>query len=360
MPKSTTSVFNASLLNTYASTDIVTDTSMIPNMYRILGIFPITKGTLQGITAINPTAEVRQEVTIGGAVAPVVAASSKYTIILGNTDNTREGAHLQNMPYNYISPPALTGTAATDRYNMYYRLALNINNNISNFCQAYNMITITQTNTAAFAENEIITQSVSGAVGINIKTVSGGAAGTTGTLTIGVISGTFTTASATLTGSVTGTASATAATITTGIGLRIIDDAGYFPANGGRTGVNTVVLPAVSAWATPATMIVVTTTGVYSFGQGTRMAQDVPVLERTSPNLASGTWEMATNNAPVGGATYQCYKIIDTVSASSGMPGSGNNSITRTQVLWLEKTDASGTPITNYAATNTAILALNP
>lgn len=345
-------IFAASLLNTYvAATAIAVDTSLVPSVYRITGLQGINKGQVFTVRSIDPVAEVQQVYTIGGTVAPVVTASTSYQIRLGDNMNVESGYHQNLIPYTYVSPAVLTGTAATDRFNMYYTLAQRINRNQSNYVTAYNLITITQTNTAPFAEGEIVTQSVSGAVGINMKTAAGAAAGTTGTLTLGVISGTFTTASATLTGSITGTASATAATITLGLGLRIVDDAGYYPANNlNRAGVSTVILPTNSGWATPSTMLVKTTTGAYSFGQGTRMLQDVPVLQRTDNNLASGTWEMATNNAPIAGATYQCYQIFDNSFQNFGEIGQNLSSPGRAQVLWLQKTDASGSPNAAFAA----------
>jgi hypothetical protein len=347
-------VYKASLLNSYADTDIVTDTSVIPSLYEIPGLMPISAADFKGVTEHAPTAEVRQVYTIGYAVAPTVVANTKYTVIIGNTDNTREGAHLQLARINYVSPANLTGTASLDRDNLYHALAARINSNQSLYATAYPLFTITQTNTSAFAVGEIVTQAGTNATAINVS-------GTTGTLTLGYISGTWSTASHALTGSITGAASATAATIVVGLGLRIVDDAGYYPANGGRQGANEVVLPSFpAAWVSPSTQLVQTTAPVYSFGQGTRMQQDVPVRERTSPNLASGTWEMATNNAPVTGATYQQFVFVDTPAAYSGELGQTAGTAQRVQVLWLEKTTDGSTPVSTYAATRTAILALNP
>lgn len=344
------SLTKSSLLNSYSATPLTVDTSTTPSTYRISGLLPILKGDVRSVSVQAAVVEVVQEYTVGGAVVPVVTASTKYQLKVGNTDTVQQGTHNQLQYIGYTSPAALSGTAATDRHLMYLQMASQITANPATWATGYALITITQTNTAAFAENEIVTQSVSGAVGINLKTSSGGAAGTTGTLTLGVISGTFTSASATLTGSITGTASATAATVTTGVGLRILDDANYFYPQTSRGGVNTVLL--TLGWTTPSTMGVVTTAGVISYGQAAYLTRMIPVLAKDG-NLASGQWEMATNNAPVTAQSYGKVTIIDEPSLPNGGVAMQNSGTLRTQVLWLNNADG------DYAAAVAQLVTMN-
>jgi hypothetical protein len=94
-----------------------------------------------------------------------------------------------------------------------------------------------------------------------------------------------------------------AATLGTGTGFTITDDAGYYPANinggsGGRLGASFVQLTTNadgSGWS--ASNLTLTTAAVYSFGQGTRMAQDQPILAAYTQLLASGTLDVLV--APV-------------------------------------------------------------
>lgn len=349
----------ASLLNSYTATPLTIDTTVNPNVYRISGLQPINKGDVVSVTTQAAVAEVNQEYTVGGAVTPTVLSSTKYQLKVGNYDSRPNGFdnNLQNI--TYVSPATLTGTAATDRQVMYANMAEQINNNNSTYASAYALITITQTSSVAFAENEIVTQAGTGAVGINLKTVTGAAAGTTGTLTLGVISGTFDGVSHALSGSIAGVGTALAATVTTGLGLRIIDSttahtaapvADYFYPNTGRTGPNIVLMTA--GFLTPSTMLVATTAGVVSYGQARFLNAMIPVVGKDG-NLASGNWEMATNNAPTTAKAYGKITIIDRRDTMNGGLAMQTSGTTRTQVLYLINDDA------DYANAVTQIETMN-
>lgn len=294
----------SSLLNTYTAANAVNSGGTL----TITGLMAIKTASITSMTKQVSVLEVQQVVTIGSSTSPVVTAATKYQLKIAAYGGTvREGAINQLLSFGYTSPYVLTGSAPTDRYNLFSALATKINRTQSAYVTAYALITITQTNTSAFAVGEIVTQSVSGATGIVV-------AGTTGTLTLGVISGTFTSASATLTGSITGTASATAATIVLGLGLRIVDDAGYYAPYTSQSferGPSEILVTAGFAQSD----LVVTTAGVVGVGQGTRMLSNVPVRELTSGNLAQGYWFFPVNNPPLTGDHYTTYTITSTLSA---------------------------------------------
>lgn len=349
----------ASLLNSYSATPLTVDTTTTPSTYRISGLMPITKGDVVSVITQAAVTEVNQEFTVGGAVTPTVTASTKYQLKIGNTYCRVNGFQSQLQNITYVSPSTLSGTAATDRQVMYENMADQINNNNATFASAYAIITVTQTNSVAFVENEIVTENSTGATGINIKTTTGTAAGTTGTLTIGVISGTWTGASGTITGSIAGATTSAVHTVTNGLGLRIIDSrtaytaapvANYFYPNTWNGGPNQVLMTA--GFTIPSTMLVATTAGVVSYGQAAFLAAMVPVLGKDG-NLASGNWEMATNNAPTTAKAYGKITIIDRPNTKNGGLGNQTSGTLRTQILYLVNDEA------DYAAAVTNVETMN-
>lgn len=120
-----------------------------------------------------------------------------------------------------------------------------------------------------------------------------------------------------------------AATSGTGTGFTITDDAGYYPANinggsGGRLGANQVFVNTNadgSGWGS--TNISLTTSAIYQFGQGTRMAQDQPILAAYTQLLAQGTLDVLV--APVasdgtyatGGQKYNAFSISSVTRAAA-------------------------------------------
>lgn len=121
-----------------------------------------------------------------------------------------------------------------------------------------------------------------------------------------------------------------AATLGTGTGFTITDDAGYYPANinggtGGRLGANQVFVNTNadgSGWVT-ATNITLTTAAVYSFGQGTRMAQDQPILAAYTQLLAQGSLDVlvapvaADGTYATGGQKYNAFSISSVTRAAA-------------------------------------------
>lgn len=218
---------------------------------------PIPKGGRYSLTITAPIAE-RTQVKVIGIDDEVITADTRYAIRLGCHMRKYENVHEIIGTYAYTSPSALTGTASTDRYNVYNALATKINNHVNNFVAAYILYKVTfttgTTSTGADgfastpANNKVTygatgTQAVSG-VTMNVAYVAssdntwGGA--TTGTIWVYNISavGSLTTNAITFTSSdyYTGgsgqaetiVVTPTTASFTAGQGLAIVDDAYYF------------------------------------------------------------------------------------------------------------------------------------
>ncbi len=338
------------LLNLPVAGDI--DTTNMPGWARITGLIPMPTSDDITVTEIVAAAEVRQEVTLNAASA--ITASTKYQIV-GRAGTLRyEGAGTKSRPYGYTSPAVLTGTAAIDEHNAYVSIAYKINHDYAMNATAYPLITVAQTNATPFAENEIVTETASGAIGINLKTVAGAAAGTTGTLTIGVISGTWsgiatgTSTAGTLTGSLGGASTSTTHVTVPGIGLRIKDKAGYYDIEGINGGA--------SSWNVTqgfaASDLVTTTAAVYSEGQGAELITRLYRTDRGSGNRASGQYGFAINEVPVAGRAYSRFEIVwrpkSAANALSDQMGTQENR----QTIYMDNAAAG------FAATRTAILAL--
>ncbi len=350
----------ASLLNSYAAADI--DVTTLPGFLKIPGLNPIPLLSYSGYTKTVSATEVRQVRTIGVApsAVPVIVAETPYQIMVGN-DGIRDQNGSQNAlrPVGYTSPASLSGSAAYDRHLAYASIAGKINADSSFFMTAYPVITVAQTNTTPFAVGEIVTETVSGATGINLS-------GTTGTLTIAVTGGTWsglvtgTATAGTLTGSIAGLSTSTAHVTVAGFGLRMIDTAGYYPVNGkrNRLGANTILL--TKGWTPMATYMsntpdaLHTINAVYAFGQGSALLQMVPVQNSTDTNLAKGTINFPTNNAPVSTNVYTHYQIRSKPLVADDVMGGSAGRYYLIQELWLNEGDA------DYAATVTAINNLTP
>lgn len=122
----------------------------------------------------------------------------------------------------------------------------------------------------------------------------------------------------------------TAASLLVGNGFTITDNAGYYPANinggsGGRLGASFVQLDTNadgSGWASAANLTL-TTAAVYSFGQGTRMAQDQPILAAYTQLLAQGTLDvlvapMASDGTyATAGQKYNAFSFSSTVRTAA-------------------------------------------
>lgn len=279
-----------------------------------------------------------------------VVASTLYRIRVGQRSSPRLGSYDALSPVGYTSPSVLTGTAADDKHNAYVALAYKINRMKQFNVVAYPLITIAITSpSGSWTVGTTVTGGTSGATG---KLISKSAS--PGTITVGVISGTF--AAETITGA--DGSSGTGATPTKGVGLRVEDLGPYngilpfYPRVGKCDGPHEIYaekgfLP---------TDIVVTTAHAVEFGNGTNLLAMKPIMEYTSGNLARGTWAFPQNADPVAGSLYNLVlvtvkKNIDPAMAMMDAVGASEQS-RLTYAIWANK-DA-----TNYAAWLSALQAL--
>ncbi len=110
---------------------------------------------------------------------------------------------------------------------------------------------------------------------------------------------------------------ATAVTLATGSGFTITDSTGYYPANPNsgtsRKGANTIIAK-TNADATGFTSadVTVTTPAVYSFGNGTLLASNAPVIASYTQLLVSGDLEAPVaidNTYGVAGQKYDAFTL---------------------------------------------------
>lgn len=169
------------------------------------------------------------EITKVTNVAPVtVVALQKYKLQETTINDFIESWSRQPLNFGYTAP-AVLGANATENHNMFVSLAYKINNTGGAHATAYPVITVTVAGTN-FIVGEVITGATSGATGILLDI---NAAGTS--LNIGVIGGTFEVGENI--DDESGTGPDAILTITLGVGLRIVDDAGYYVK--ARGGANT-------------------------------------------------------------------------------------------------------------------------
>lgn len=341
-------VWAASLQNSYAAANIVTDTTTNPTVYRIFDLQPIIKMNLVSINREAAVSETRGVWTIGRTTVPTITSSTRYQIRFGNTGVNNENGSVTGLAtFGTTSDAILSGTPGVDRHNVYSAIATQINASQIAFAQAYPVITLDYDGqTVNYTVGATVTGGTSGASGIILADTDAGA---TGTLTIGLT--TFDTAfqnNELLTDSSGGSADVNG-TATYGVYLYVRDDAGYYEPGTGRVGPNAMY----ATLGFSSAMVLNDTAGVVSRGQGAFLLLDVPTQELLSSNLRSGNWEMATDNAPVAGQQYSKYTIVDRPYATNGLD-QGSSTVERIQVLYLYEGEA------DFAATNTALDNLNP
>lgn len=301
-------VVRAYLLNAETAADSVLTAGVV----QVTGWFPVTQTRVISATRANSIAEVRQVVTIASAAA--IVAFSKYQVAIGNTGNRREGAENQLTFFGATAPAVLSGSPATDRYNIYFSIATKINNTSSARATAGSVISnVYGASVGVFVTNEVITGGTSGARGLFVSDAAG-------VLSIAAYSGTFVTGE-TVTGATSGATRVLAGAITLGIGLRIVDLGQYFSAytKGLFQGPNTVLVTKGFA----ASDLTITTAGVISRGIGSRLVDEVPQKELLSDNLRQGLFSFPTTEAVVAANNYTQWVVIDSIpapdNASSGV-----------------------------------------
>ena len=238
--------------------------------------------------------------------------------------------HKEPSVYPYTAPAILSGTAATDRLNVYTVLVNKINADPTNNGIAYLMykVAFTTGSTALPQIGELVTQQTSGATAqiaaVEVTSGNFGANSAVGTIWLYNVTGTWSASSLTLTGG-TSTAVVTTNAVLTHTGLAFADDSGYFAASPSqRKGANSVQLTQGFATAkvdigqrTADTTLLVGATGIlrgrkaiYCNGIGTEMITHIPAYHADKLDYVSGDAELILNAAPVAGQTYTEFRIV--------------------------------------------------
>lgn len=316
---------------------------------------PIPKGACIAGVKQSSQAEVTQKALIGRTTETIVA-STRYRIEIWNGVKY-EGMNQEPFKYAYTSAAVLSGTAATDRVNVYTALQNKINAHSANGVIAYIVYSVAYTlgKTAVPVVGETVTQTTSSVTATiaGVVQTSGTITGTDAAGTIYLCNfsavGSWLSASKTLTGGTSTAVMTTAAVLTTGEGLYIADDAGYYgPRPNGKRKKSLIMLTQGFTSATveisASTIAVGVTTGVaaglpglYAVGIGTRMLQDVPVFTPDGVHIVSGEAWMQGNASPVAGTTYRTFlmEILENPS-DTNIDGAGRRA-TYWMVLWVEE-----------------------
>jgi hypothetical protein len=294
---------------------ICTDNSLNP-LINVLP--PIFKGTCTRGWKQTSAAEVRQ-IVIGGALVETIVASTRYKMTIWNGD-TYEGQKQENYNYAYTTAAVLSGTAATDRLTVFTQLANKINAHSVNKVTAYlaYKVAFTTGSTALPVVGEIVTQETS-TLKLKIARVDVTTGNYTATTAAGTIwlydptdhaITTWESGAKTITGGTSGTVMSTAAALTSGAGIVIVDDAGYYAVRpNSKRGPSYVeltdgwtVATLESVYNQTAGVVVGTATAytlvgrapVISQGIGSRLSQDSPVFGPDKISLVQGEAKMET------------------------------------------------------------------
>ena len=304
------------------------------------------------VESFATVAEARQIVVIGGATIEVVAASTRYKIEIHNPEDKYESHEQPPAVHAHTSPAVLTGTAATDRFNLYTALVSKINNFAGNnvaalllFQKAYSGGGTTGNETPIVGETATETTSTATARIISWTITSGTFAGgdAAGVIWMAHLTGTLSAVTKTWTyGSSSSTLSGTDAPVL-GQGIAIEDDAGYFISKLGRPGISWV---AVTQGFTIATSTVALA-GAYALGVGSVMAALKPVYDMSKQEIVNhGLIEYEFTNGAVADVTKTYTKLVLTVRGGDqdALDARGVN-IDFQYIIYLD--DSNSTNLTN-------------
>ena len=293
---------------------------------------PILKDKIVSGKKLASQAE-QTQIAIIGTDEETIVASTRYQVQVGNALEKYESRHKLIGKYSHTAPATLSGTAATDRYNVYYALMGKINADVQTKVTAYLMhkVAFTTGATAMLTIGETITQATSGATAkVAAQLVASGDITTgnaAGTLFVYDVSGSWSASSLVSTGGTSSGTVTTNAALTQGTGLVIVDDANYYaPRPYQRRGVSQVLLTAgfttaiveigIATLTAGATGENIGRVGLYSRGIGSRMAQDVPTFTPEGFNVVAGEADFVLNAAPDAAKTYTTF-ILETNPAPS-------------------------------------------
>lgn len=353
-------------------TDSVTGASMIVadnTANPLVPIIPIEirAKSIKNIVYIASAEEVKRFWAIGLAADEVIVASRKYSIDIDyaqyKTESTRRGSEYK---YGYTAPAALSGNAATDRFNVYTALNAKINAHTGNFVTSYLVHKIAFTAgtsvgdvTETLVVGETATQATSNVTAkvAKIEITSGtmaddNAAGTIWLYNVSDITAWLSASKAITFGTSTSVTITAAAALTQGVGMVIEDDANYFISADGRGGASVVTLTGGFALATAEIFRDFT----YAQGQGDVMLAQKPVYNYKSDDIISGDIDMTFNADPVSIRSYT-LGIIYVVDAPEPVAGFNTNPIYAKEIhLYMD--ESNSTNLTNLKNALNALIGL--
>ena len=323
-------------------------------------------GDVKSYSYEDSAAEVKKAVIVGLSSAngeETIVASTRYKLEIYVPKQRVQGEGNPVYKYAYTSPAALTGTASTDRYNVYTALNTKINAYAGNQVVSYvlHKIAFTGGTDGAGTATDITfgetgTQSTSSAtVKVAKAIVTSGTYATddaAGTIWLYDLSGTWDESSETITCGTSLIVVTTAAALTEAQGLVIIDDGSYYQSisAGGITEVK------LTAGFTTAAATVVRT-GVYSVGIGSVMAKQVPTYTTNKSDVINygveGADFLNMNDDVDSSLTYRKY--IFEVEKQWPNALKGTDTTTRLYILWVSDLDTSS-ELTEFQAALAAVL----
>jgi hypothetical protein len=336
---------------------------------------PFRTGKLAGIISVDPLGEKRQLVLIDAVTSPeTIVAATRYRVEISNPEDRYETDRKFSAVAAFTSSSVLSGTAATDRTNVYTALVNKINAYGGNNVTAYGLTVADYTGgTSAgdaatnFVVGETVTQETSGLTARVAKcTITSGtfaadsAAGKiwlfahssyTGWLTTAKTLTAAGTAAATITTPATTNCVVTVTNATTlhYQGLAILDDAGYFVSGMGRGGSNWVGVTQGFTTAVPEVAIA----AVYSQGIGSVMAQLIPRYDASKQDALTGSLEYELQNGDAFDTTKVYRKYVFQIADGDQNAMSGDAEYSeREAILYVDYSDG------DLGDLNTALLAL--
>lgn len=322
---------------------------------------PIPYGRTKSVDYYASAAEVRQIAVIGAEVTKeTVVASTVYKVSIGSPQHSYESRKGRESVHSFRTPAVLSGTAATDRAQLYTSLVEKINAYTNNWVTAYTLTYAAYTlGTSAgdaatnFTIGEVVTQETSTATARVAKCdiTSGTMAADNAAGNIWLFNKSLTVAGGWLTTAktLTGGTSAIVVTVTNATtventGIALEDNAGYFTSSLDREGKNQVFLN--DAFLVDA--VEYELAAVYSMGIGTTMYALQPVYRQDRQELISGKREFGFQEAPTAGKTYRKYVI--TYEGVYQDTNGRVESFDRVLVLYVD--ESNSTNLTNF---NTAL-----
>lgn len=319
-------------------------------------------GRCMGYSYEASAAEVRQVAVLGIGTTETIAASTKYSLAIGNTEEKYEGGLRGIQKYSYTSPAVLSGTAGTDRANVYQSLVNKINAR-TNFVTASILYSVAYTggtsagDTATnFTIGETITQGTSAATAKVASCViaSGTMAGddAAGTLYFYDVSGTLGATALGWTGATSAVVVTQAAAAAVATGIAVVDAADYFISHVNRGGASEVYVEsgfANDTWT-------IARSAVYSRGIGSYLSRLAPVFSKGKEDIVNlfGDYMLSMNDEFDSALTYRTYviRMKESVKDLNGV----ESSIPVTFVLFVSELNTA-TELTEFEAAMATITA---